>query len=750
MKVTHRKVFVVSLIATLLFNVFVLSGFNPFFLGSVYSFVYLGLMPGFFIKRALRIPNFSFFESITYNLVLSIAYLLFVGISTNYFFSLIHSRYPLNVQNSLFIFDVYIMVLIIIDQIKKNNDIDHIILHKPNFIQFLFYIVPCFFPVFSILGAQMTNKSGNSTFIMILLFSIALYVFFATIFMKKLAQFCFEVPVYLAAISLLLMFSLRSSYVIGWDIYQEYKVFLLTESHQLWSMENFQDPYNACLSITILPTLFHYFTKVDNPFVFKILYQIIFGFTPVIIYLIAKKFSNCFIAFLSAFFFMSTVDFFLEMPAIVRQEIAFLFFGLLLLTLFNRQIAPLQKKILFIIFSFSIVVSHYSTTYILIALFIFACIVLIIYKKINYKVLRVMPQIFTLEPLPIIVFILFAYIWLVPVTNASSNFVNTMNNIRANITNFDKRTFNTSIVDQIFFPRYVDMEKTYNKAINDILKEHKNNNFTYYPASTYKDYAPGIIFEDNLPLHVSSKISAAIYLVDNYVIKLIKLCVVVGFAGALILWRKKIFPAEYGVLSLGFAIAMIILTSVPAISLFYPIGRLDQQTLFLIGFPTLLSISWLLRFIPYKTRMLLITVLFVTYFLSTTGFISQLVGGQEPQIFLNNSGRYYNEIYLHSSETASIHWLYANNKEQSPVFADIGSSEKIIAYSNQKYLSTYTQVFPSVLDKNGYVYANYANTLYGIGIVNINDTRMEYNFPGKFLSDQKNLIYSNYNTKIYR
>jgi uncharacterized membrane protein len=722
-----------------------------FFLSSAYAFIYLSIIPGFFIKRLLRIQNISFFESITYIVGLSISYLYLVGISTNSLTFLLHTSHPLSITNSLVVFDVYTLLLLLINQLKKGDFVIYMVLSEVTFTGLLFYIIPFFFPILSIAGVQLLDSNGTNTFTMILLSFIAIYIFLAAIFIKRLEGFHFEVPVYLIATSLLFIFSLRSSYIIGWDIYQEYKVFLLTESHQLWNMQDYKDPYNACLSLTILPTLFHYFTKVDNPFVFKILYELFFALVPITIYSVVKRFSNCFIALLCAFFFMSTEDFFLEMPAIVRQEIAFLFFGLILSTLFNKQLAPLQKKILFVIFSASIVLSHYSTAYILIALFGFTCVMLTVQNKIAYRHFHVIPKNFTLAPLPVIIFILFAYLWFGVVTNASSNFISVLNEAHANITNFDKQTLNTSIVDQLInFPKTENVQTLLVKDINDASDQYSHNNFTYYPASTYKGYSPAIIDKDASSLHVSDKISNGIYFISNSLTKIMKLLIIIGFMSTIILFRKKFFPAEYGILSVGFAIALILLTSVPAISLFYPIGRLDQQTLFLIALPTILSISWLLRFLPYKIRMLLITVFFITYFLNTTTFTSQVIGGQDPQIFLNNSGLYYNEIYLHPSEIASIHWLYSNNTEQASVFADIGSYEKMVAYSGQKYLTVYMQVFPSLIDKNGYVYSSYANTLHAIGIVNLKDMRMEYNFPNKFLNNNKNLIYNNHDTQIYK
>ena len=738
MKITNQKVLFCGVVATLLFNIVVLSGFNILFTGSAYSFLYLCIMPGFFIQRLLRMPKVSFFESITYIVGFSIAYLLLVGIITDLLVFLPLMSHPLNMLNSLIVFDIFTILLLFINHIKENNYLIYISLPKVTFAHLFFYIVPFFLPILSVLGAQILNDNGVNIFNMILLVSIAFYVLLVAIFLKDPETFSFEIPIYLIAVSLLFILSLRSSYIVGWDIYTEYRVFLLTESNQLWSMANYADAYNACLSITILPTLFHYFTKVDNPFVFKVLFQCIFALTPITIYSLAKKFATRLTAFLCAFFFMSTIDFFRELPALIRQEIAYLFFGLLLLTLFNKQIAPLQKKTLFVFFSFSIVLSHYSTAYVVIALFVFSCVCLVIYTKIAHKFFQVMPEDFTLKPLPVILVIIFAFIWLVLITNTAGNIVSTLGKTGANITNTAQKTLNTSIFDQFVFPKVENSQALLTQEINTATKEYRQYNFTYYPEATYQGYSPTIIDTDVLPLHVSEQTSNIIYFIGNSVTKILKILIILGFIGTIILFRKKFFSAEYCILSIGFAIALLLITSVPAISLFYPIGRLDQQTLFLIALPAILSIYWILRFMPHKMRMLLITLLLVAYALFTNTFVSQLVGSQDPEIILNNSGLYYNEVYLHSSELVSIHWLDTNNKEQLPIFADIGSNEKMHGYSNHKYVTTYMNVFPSFISKNGYVYCGYANTLYGIGITNPNDTRMEYNFPNQFLNTNKN------------
>ena len=58
-----------------------------------------------------------------------------------------------------------------------------------------------------------------------------------------------------ASLALLFVASMRSWHVVGWDINAELQVFRLTEAGY-WSMSHLQDAYNACLSITLLPTIF--------------------------------------------------------------------------------------------------------------------------------------------------------------------------------------------------------------------------------------------------------------------------------------------------------------------------------------------------------------------------------------------------------------------------------------------------------------------------------------------------------------
>ena len=63
------------------------------------------------------------------------------------------------------------------------------------------------------------------------------------------------ITIYLIALALLLMTSLRGWFVTGHDIQREFRVFELAADGGIWRIDAFQDAYNACMSVTILPTL---------------------------------------------------------------------------------------------------------------------------------------------------------------------------------------------------------------------------------------------------------------------------------------------------------------------------------------------------------------------------------------------------------------------------------------------------------------------------------------------------------------
>ena len=132
---------------------------------------------------------------------------------------------------------------------------------------------------------------------------------------------------YLLALGLLFMTSLRGWYITGHDIQQEFHALQLTSINGGWDISRYRDPYNACLSITILPTVIGRIAHLHDPYVFKVVFQMLFAVCPVVVYRIARRFTAVGPSVLAAVYFLSFPTFFTDMPFLARQEIAFIFLG---------------------------------------------------------------------------------------------------------------------------------------------------------------------------------------------------------------------------------------------------------------------------------------------------------------------------------------------------------------------------------------------------------------------------------------
>ena len=86
-------------------------------------------------------------------------------------------------------------------------------------------------------------------------------------------------------LSILFSTSLRGWFITGHDIQHEFAVFQVASRAGYWSIAGHNgDPYNACLSITILPTIIAKITTISAAYVYKVVFQAIFAFGIVPIY----------------------------------------------------------------------------------------------------------------------------------------------------------------------------------------------------------------------------------------------------------------------------------------------------------------------------------------------------------------------------------------------------------------------------------------------------------------------------------
>ena len=439
MKLTKNNIFFGLLISGLIVNLLTLFNINQFYFRAVIPFIFLATIPGLLIMLMLKIREVDFWEYLVYTIGLSVAFLMFGGLFVNRILPIVGIDKPLSLIPLLISFDIFLMIFWLIAY-KRNEEIYlKIQTSKLSSLNRIFFMILFIFLVLSILGALILNNNGPNALTMIMLVGIAVYFFMIVLYRNKLNKNIYPFSILMVSISLLLAVSLRSRYISGWDIFQEYYLFQLTKEGFNWSISNFSDAYNVCLSITILPTVLSSFLKINDHYVFKLLFQLIFSFVPVGVFLFLRRFTKDISAFIASFFFILQSEFFESFPKVIRQEIALLFFTLTLLVLFNKNINSTLKKILFLVFGFSMIVSHYTTSYIALALFIFTYLICLIFRKtenkkpflkiyekfrLKEKGSRLNERKYYLSGILVLLLIVFAFLWYAQSTEVSSNLVN--------------------------------------------------------------------------------------------------------------------------------------------------------------------------------------------------------------------------------------------------------------------------------------------------------------------------------------
>jgi uncharacterized membrane protein len=719
-----------------------------------------------------KIRKIGFWEYLVYAIGLSIAFLIFGGLAVNGILPWLHiTDKPLSLTHLLTSFDIILSIFGIIAY-KRNKEISlKIRLPKLNWVNKVFFIIPMVFPVLSILGAITLNNQGPNYLTMIMLSGIAIYIFLVVLFRKKLDKNIYPWAILMMSVSLLLMFSLRSWHVpAGGDIGEEYYVFQLTKENFHWGMSNWsRNAYNACLSITILPTIFSSFLAIHDEYVFKSVFPLIFSLTAVGIYLFSKRYVEEVFALITAFFFISQIWFMIEMPILARQEISLFFFTLALLILFNEHISPILKEILFLIFGFSMVVSHYTTTYVALAFFIFTYLTCFILRKTESKIYlfkifkklslrkkeKSNSRVYYLRGTMVLLLVVFTLFWNAWLTQTSGNLVNVIKDTFENIGKTfsrDLRSENTYIFDQFnIFYKPKDQKILLKKFAEEVTLKYKNNtDLNLYPAEKYKDYELRVTFPQKLPLKINSVITSKIYLLMEVLKKSAYIFILVG-TFCILFGRLKILTVniEYKIIILGCLIVLAGMSVLPIATLMYPLERLYQQTLVALSLPAILGCLMFFKFLKEKSRINLIIIIFSLYFLFSSGFIPQIIGDQQPMTQLNNFGSMFDSLYTHEEEVKSIKWLSDNYNEKYLIYVDRIARWKLAAFGG--IINTdWSVILPSIIEKDAYVYSNYANTTVENTGEFYGGTYLQYKFPTNFLNQNKNLIYNNAGSKIFK
>jgi uncharacterized membrane protein len=192
-------------------------------------------------------------------------------------------------------------------------------------------------------------------------------------------EFIYLAVIQCISLCLLLSSALASGTLRGYDIHDEFFQYLQTRNSGFWNLFS-NDPYNAVLSVTILPTFVSVLSGLNGLQIFQLILPLIFSLTPIVLYKVYRKILQPKPAFLAVFLFMSYSAFYNELVSLGRQEIAEFLLVLLLLVLLERKLSVgLQGRLGIFLLTLGLFMSQYSLAY----LFLFILAVSVVVSKLT-------------------------------------------------------------------------------------------------------------------------------------------------------------------------------------------------------------------------------------------------------------------------------------------------------------------------------------------------------------------------------
>jgi uncharacterized membrane protein len=707
------------------------------------------LVPGFLLLKIFTIGSGDIFSDISYSIGLGLGSLLLGGLFINWLLPHLGIVHPLGALPLMIWFDFFIVILSISLYYFQKNIITSYRYDFPDIKNRIFAIIPWLFVVLSIFGAERLNNGGNGDVTIIMLVGMTIYLACILFQQKPLQTWTYVSALYSISLSLLLMYSLRSNYILGWDINLEYRVFQMTLQNLLWKPSYYPGlDYNACLSITILPTIFKELTNMPSAYIFKLTFQLLFATVPAMMFVFARRWLTNAWAFLATLLLVLQQWFYEQMPGLIRQETAFIFCMCGLITIFDDNLSKRTRLILFSIFTVGIIISHYSTAYVWLGIVFLA---LVIFYIARFFITSLRPQQMLITPIMFIASLVMIIIWQVPITNTIGSFTKFATNnypIAAipgatstiQSTSATPIKYSTTPTDPLNIQAVNKLEITQYGVVAGYDAYNDTSSLTYIaqPATQTND----------IPSKLPHALSAGI----DFIAELIKLAAfaglpIVGCAALYISVKRTGSKADYTFLLWNIvAYAMIVgMLLIPYVQIYYNLTRLYLQMLFTLSVVAVIGGLFIMKRINHY-HMLILGGGMLILLCSSTGLLNQLTGGQSNVTLSNAPDAANNIYYIRDAEITGAQWLASNAAPMHPVQADIIANLRLESFTQ---INANYAIFPETIQRNGYVYLDTLN-LEGNAFDQSDNNLLAYNYPLAFLNSHKNLIYNDGGSEIYR
>lgn len=716
---------------------------------KVLLFLCIALLPGVVLLRIMRITIRSNSMQLLYAFALSLLVLMLSGVIANTVLPIFSNLRPLDIWGVFGAWNIITLGLIICSSLT-NHTVLHIQKLRANSLSKQAWVLlplSSILPVCATLGAwRLNNGSDGLVALLTLCFAAALIVY-ACLARHKLPDGVLTWFIFMLGLSILLMSSMRGWDMVGHDIEREFRVFTLTAQQQRWDMSLYRDPYNACLSITILPQMLSVMLGISGLVVFKLLLQFAFAACVAVIYTLLRQYTTKLGALAGSLLFLCYPTFINDAAMLTRQGVAYLFFALAILVISNK-VQRWRYKSLFLLCGVGAILSHYSTAYMFVSLFALAVASKYVaqwWHARKFGVQKVSREKTVLSPLFAAALFLMTFIWYAQITSTSSGLFTTLQESLKNIPSLFSDEGKSSDISGVLFSG----AKTQADLYEEYLQGAKSD-------QNITDVVPGLT-EDVMPPTPLGKqlqewginLSLTSTLRQHFA-KILQVLAVAGVAYAA--WRFiKHKPHAQGLdftcLSIASIVVLALMVALPVLSVSYGILRAFQQTLIFLILPIVLLLIRIIQPLP-RHLMSHVTIASVTLlFLLFTGVTAQAIGGTSPPLTLTNHGLYYGLYYAPAPDRASFNWM----EHHIPAYSDVRAANVNRAFmNNPQYPFGRTGILPTQTTKNSHVYLDHAQVRDEKLYTYFESSPLTLTFPTQYYDVTKNQIYSTATTRVYK
>lgn len=663
---------------------------------QVVGFIYVTFIPGYLLLTILRSRNSDPMVAVLYSVGLSIAFLMFVGLAVNELFPLLGISNPISALPLIITLSIIVSILWVSNYKRKANSSDLCTVNVAGLLSLptIFLLsIPCV----SILGIILQVYYGNNIgllLVVVLISIVAVLIGIGKFISKKL----YPLAILVIALALLLQYPNMSSFLTGYDVNSEYYYSSLAIANSHWN-PMIPANINGMLSIVMFSPIYSVVLGMNNALVFKIVYPLLFSLVPLALFCAFRKLSNEKTAFLGSFFFMSFPTFFTEMTSVTRQQIAELFFALLILLLVEQNMKPSVRSLLACAFVAGLITSHYGLSHIFLVFYLVLSAVLLFLIK--SSVLGRIGQYFHGKP--------------------QEQALASGDSQRARIVNGTFILF--SFVIAFAWYTYVSSSNILETVVY-IGQHFWNGIFASFFDPTTRGFPAQGLFGG--PAVSTSPLREVNQILQYFTLLFMVVGVLVLIKGEGRIRRNNEFFVWTiaSTVLLGLSVVLPYFASTLNASRVYEIALLFLSLCGASGGMFFLGKIMKMFHLNTKRVSLILAVVLVSYLMFSTGFVyeiardtpsSAILGLQRLKTSTGQVAVWFNSIYIWPDEVASAQWLSKYRWATYEVFADVERGQRVlvsygmIPMEDSKLFSNYMEI-PS----HAYLYLGHLNVVDGL------------------------------------